>query len=124
MQQTTQQPSLKALAARVLARSGRNEARNNQATEPQKPCNNTATKRPPFVASESSLGSPIPDGLRTWWWIYRDGRPICQMVMLGGMSREEALRSAKARWPDDLIEVPQLDPDGRVIQTNGDSKCP
>lgn len=115
MQQTMQQPSLKALAARVLARSERNETRNNRAAAAQKPCNNVVAERAPFVAYKSPLVAPIPDGLRTWWWIYRNGLPLCQMMALGGLTREEALHSAQGRWPDGNIEVPQLDLDGRLL---------
>lgn len=117
MQQTTQQPSLKALAAQVLARSGRNTVRNNCVTVAKKPCNNVVVEIPRLDARKSSLVAPIPDGVRTWWWIYRDGQPLCQMMSLGGLTREEALRSAKARWPDDSIEVPHLDLDGRLLPT-------
>ncbi len=107
--------SLKALATQVLARSGRNETRNNCSSEPKRPCNNFVPERQPFVAHKSSLVAPVPDGLRTWWWVYRNGLPLCQMMSLGGLTREEALHSTQARWPDDNIEVPELDLDGRLL---------
>lgn len=67
--------------------------------------------------------APLDELARTWWWVYRNGRPLCQLMDPQGLTRAEALADARARWPDDDIDVPLLDLEGRVLQP-GESPCP
>jgi hypothetical protein len=41
----------------------------------------------------------------TWWRVLRDGRPLCVVMRPGGLTRDEVLRDARARWPESQIEV-------------------
>jgi hypothetical protein len=40
-----------------------------------------------------------------WWRVLRDGRPLCVVMRPDGLTRDEVLRDARARWPNCRIEV-------------------
>lgn len=50
-------------------------------------------------------GVPTEPTKANWWRIYRNGKFLCVVMDPHGLSRDEALKAAKAKWPESEIEV-------------------
>ena len=70
----------------------------------------TKATKPPFDGFDSCPSEHIPEKTasneerRYWWWIWLDGKRVGK-VAGGLMSKAEALRSCRATWPNQEVEI-------------------